>query len=98
MLPIYEQLNEIGKNYLLTDLKSHYKKTGEWAKKDFEIAISYVKNVYKNAFGLSQKRVDRFFSSNSTKKLKFFAWTSAIMFLLSCLSFITVVIILCIVY
>ena len=98
VLPIYEQVDNAGKAYLLNDLKNHYKRSGEWAKKDFEFAMDYVKDVYKTAFGLSQKRIDHLFKSDAAKNLKLFGWTSAIMFLLSCLSFIAVVIILCIVY
>lgn len=98
ILPIYEQANVDGKEYLLNDLKNHYKKVGEWAKRDFELAMTYIKDIYKTAFGLSQKKVDKLFNSNTTKKLKFFGWMAAIMFLLSCLSFVTVVIILCVVY
>jgi hypothetical protein len=98
VLEIYNQVNDNGKQFLLNDLKSHYKKTGEWAKKDFELAMNYVKGIYKSAFGLSQKRIDKMFNSKSAKKLKFIGWTVAITFLLSCLSFIAVVIILCVAY
>lgn len=94
ILPIYEQVNDASKQYLLSDLKNHYKRTGEWAKKDFEFAITYVKGIYKTAFGLSQKRIEKLFNSKSTKKLKLWGWTTAVTFLLACLSFITVVIIL----
>lgn len=98
VLEIYNQVNDDVKLFLLNDLKNHYKKMGEWAKKDFEFAMNYVKGIYKSAFGLSQKSIDKMFSSNSAKKLKFFGWTVAITFLLSCLSFITVIIILCVAY
>lgn len=98
VLTIYNEVNEGGKLYLLNDLKNHHKKIGEWAKKDFELAINYVKDVYKNAFGLSQKKIDTLFSSDTATRLKVLGWTVAIAFSLSCLSFITVIIILCIEY
>lgn len=98
VLPIYEQVNEEGKEYLLNDLKNHHKKIGEWAKRDFELAMTYVKDIYKAAFGLSQKRIDKLFNTSTVQKLKFFGWTVTILFLLSCLTFIAVVIILCIAY
>jgi hypothetical protein len=96
VLPLYDQADAHGKNYLLNDLKNHYKRTGEWAKKDFELAMDYVKGVYKSAFGLSDKRVEKLFSSNTSGKLKFFGWATTITFLVSCVSFIAVIIILCI--
>lgn len=98
VLPLYNQADTSLKEYLLNDLKQHYKKVGEWAKKDFEFAMKYVKNVYQNAFGLSEKRIDKIFNSKTSLKLKLFGWTTAITFFLSCLSFIAVVFILCITY
>jgi hypothetical protein len=98
VLPIYEQVNDKEKLFLLNDLKNHYKRTGEWTKREFEFAMNYVKDVYKTAFGLSQKQIDVLFNLDTSKKLKFYGWAVTIMFILSCLSFIAVVIILCVVY
>ena len=98
ILPLYNQADANLKEYLLKDLKQHYKKVGEWAKKDFEFAMKYVKDVYQKAFGLSEKRIDKMFNAKNSAKLKFFGWTTAIAFLISCLSFIAVVIILCAAY
>lgn len=98
ILSIYNQANDAGKEYLLNDMKNHYKKTGEWAKKDFEFAMNYVRGIYKSAFGLSQKKIDKLFNADTAENLKFYGRTVAITFFLSCLSFISVVIILCIKY
>lgn len=86
------------KEYLLNDLKEHHKRVGDWVKKDYEFGMNYVKNIYKSAFGLSEIQINRIFNSNSAKRLKLFGWVTAITFMLSCLSFIAVIVILCIEY
>lgn len=98
VLQLYNQADDKGKEFLLMDVKRHYKKTGEWAKKDFELAMRYAKDVYKEAFGLSEKRINKMQTSSATRKLKFFGWTLTIAFLLSCLSFIAVIIILTVLF
>jgi hypothetical protein len=65
---------------------------------DYENGVNYVKDIYKSAFGISEKRINKMFKQSSTSKLKFYSWITAIAFLLSCTSFITVVIILCVAY
>jgi len=96
VLEDYSQVNDAGKLFLLNDLKAHYKKVGESVKAEFEFAMKYVKKTYKEAFGYSDKKIDKLFNSNTAKKLKIYGWTTAIAFFISCLSFIAVIIILCI--
>ncbi len=98
MLNIYEHSDEDRKLFLLNNLKSHHKRTGEWAKKDFELAIEYTKDTFQKAFGLSKERVDTLFADNAHIKLKVAAWITTVSFFLSCLSFVVVIIILCIAY
>jgi len=98
VLETYEKSNDKGREFLLNDLKEHYKKVGEWAKMDFEAAIAYVKDTYRSAFGLSNKRIDSLFKANTSNSLKTFGWITTVAFLISCISFISVIIILCIAY
>lgn len=98
ILDEYSKTNDAGKSFLLNDLKGHYKKVGESVKKEYEFAINYVKKTYKEAFGLSDKRINKLFNSNTARKLKISGWTTAIAFFISCLSFIAVVVILCIAF
>jgi hypothetical protein len=98
VLQDYEKADDKGKEFLLNDLKMHYKKVGDWARVDYENGVNYVKDIYKSAFGISEKRINKMFKQSSTSKLKFYSWITAIAFLLSCTSFITVVIILCVAY
>jgi hypothetical protein len=95
VLDDYLKVNDTGKLFLLNDLKAHYKKVGDNVKAEYDFAIKYVKNTYKEAFGLSDKRIDKLFNSNTAKRLKFYGWTTAIAFFISCLTFIAVIIILC---
>jgi hypothetical protein len=98
VLEIYEGVDETGKTYLLNDLKKHYKKTGERVKKEFEFSIKYVKDVYRSAFGWSEKRIEKVFNTQVAEKLRFWGLTVSIAFLVSCLSFITVLILLTVLY
>ena len=95
---IYDQSNLKTKEFLLNDLKSHYKKTGEWAKKDFELGIEFVKDTLKTAFGFSEKKFTQIFNEKISTKLKVYSWLTTTFFFLTCLSFIAVVIIFCITY
>ena len=98
ILSVYDQLNNEGKTFIKNDLKNHYQKLGEWAKKDFEFGMDYVKDVYKTAFGLSKKRIEKMFQSNYANKLKVFGWITSISLIISILSFASVLIILCVSY
>ena len=98
VLPLYDQSPDDMKEFILNDLKNHYKKTGELAKRDFELGMNYVKSIYKDAFGFSEKRIGKLFRPHTPSKLKIFGWASTISFLLCCLSFISVIVILCIAY
>jgi hypothetical protein len=98
ILEEYSKTNDAAKLFLLNDLKGHYKKVGESVKKEYEFAMNYVKKTYKEAFGLSDKRINKLFNSNTARKLQISGWTTAIAFFISCLSFITVIVILCIAF
>jgi hypothetical protein len=98
VLEIYEKIDANHKLLLIEDLKRHYRRTGEWAKKDYEGAIKYAKDTFRKAFGASEKKVDRLFNSNSASALKFWGRIVTIAFLISCLTFIIVLILLTILY
>ena len=90
--------DELYKQRLLDGLKMHYNKTGAWAKADLESAIAYSKSVFKTAFGLSDKTVNKAFTHSSTTRMKLWRWVSIISFYLSCIAFVAVPVMICIVY
>ena len=98
ILEDYNNITQEGKEYLLSDIKNHYKKVGEGVKKEYEFSMAYVKGIFKEAFGLSDKRINKLFNSNTSKKLKLFGRLTAFAFIISCLTFISVIIILCVKY
>jgi hypothetical protein len=98
VLEHYDKADNNEKLILLESLKAHYKKIGEWAKKDFEFAVEYSKDTLKKAYGYSDKKINEIFNDNSSSKLKFWNFMYQWSFLISCLCFITVIIILCIFY
>lgn len=98
ILEEYSKLRPEGKQIVLDDLKSRYQRIAQGAKQEFEFAMDYAKDTYKKAFGLSEKRTNKMFQPNSSRKLKLFGLLTSIFFITSCLSFIAVVIILCIKY
>lgn len=93
---IHASVDDNHKTILLEDMKKHYAKVGEWAKKDFINAIDFAKDTYKKAFGLNDRQINNVFEkSNSTTLLKIYGWISKVCFLISCTTFISVIIILC---
>ena len=96
VLEDYSKASDAGKLFLLNDLKAHYKKVGKSVKAEFEFAMNYAKDTFKKAFGFSDKRIEKLFNSNTARKLKVYGWITAIAFFISCLSFIAVLVILCI--
>jgi hypothetical protein len=98
ILDEYIKQNEEERLKLLNDLKAHYKKIGENANAEFKFAMNYAKGIYKNAFGLSEKTATKMFQLNSPTKFKLFSRLTSIAFLISCISFVAVVILLCVEY
>lgn len=98
VLDEYSKLNPEGKLIVLNDLKSRYQFIAQGIKREYEFAMNYAKDTYKEAFGLSDKTFERMFQPNSSKRFKLFERLTSISFLISCLSFIAVVTILCIKY
>ena len=98
ILDEYAKLTEEGKLIVLNDLKTRYQIIAQGVKKEFEFAMDYSKDTFKKAFGLSDKVANRMFKPNSSRKFRLFGLLTTIAFLISCLSFIAVVVILCIKY
>jgi len=98
VLDEYAKLNPEGKQIVMNDLKNRYQIMAQSAKQEFEFAMNYAKDTYQKAFGLSDKIANKMFQPNSSKKFKLFGKLTTISFLISCLSFITVVIIMCVKY
>ena len=95
---LYEKADPIEKEHLLTDLVTYYKKTGEWAKKDYDLAVEFAKDTIQKAYGFSKLKVDKIFNDNSSAKLKIAGYVTRFSFLISCLTFVAVIIILCAAY
>lgn len=97
-LEIYKNANDSHKTLILNSLKSHYKKKGEWAKADYQLAISYAKDTLQKAYKIPNKEIEKAFNGEKDGNHKFWGWLTAIGFSLCCLSFITVIIILAVAY
>lgn len=98
VLEDYQKATDAGKEFLLQDLKKHYRKVGEHVKKEYEFSMNYAKGVFKRAFGLSDKHADNLFQAQPTRKFKLYGKITAMAFTISCLAFISVIVILCIKY
>ena len=98
VLETYMKLDESGKQYLLNDLKAYYKRVGDNAQKEYKFAIDYAKDTFQKAFGLSDKTISKMFNPSSSVKFRIFGWLTSIAFFISCMSFIAVILILCIKY
>jgi hypothetical protein len=83
------------KNYYVEYLKNEYARLAEWAKNEYEYADQYMKGVYKTAFGLSDKQINKLFSKNKDSfYLKLWSWISIISIAVCLITFISVIIIL----
>ena len=83
------------KEYYIKYLKSEYSRIGQWAKNEYEYGIKYLKSVFKNAFGMSDKSVERRFKArNDITYLKTFGWLCTISITTCLICFMSVLIIL----
>lgn len=94
----YLTVDETLKNMVLEDLKNHYKMLAEWAKRDYDFGIQYTKEIFHEAFGYSHGKIDKIFESKPSKKFKIFGWVTVIAFFITCLTFISVLIVLLVLY
>lgn len=95
----YNVANQEEKIVILDSLKNFYQQTAEWAKKDYDNAIYFAKDTMMKAYGYSKEKVDKEFDVSDTSS----KWQGAIKianatFIISCLAFIVVILILCIAY
>ncbi len=95
ILDDYAKLTDDGKLFILNDLKTHYKRVGDSVKREYDFSINYVKSIYKDAFGFSDKKIEKLFKSKTAIKLKIFGRITTVAFFVSLLTFISVLIILC---
>ena len=100
IVDLYNQpQSEESKNYYVDYLKNEYKRLAEWAKNEYQYADKYMKTVYKTAFGLSDKEIDKLFSQNNDSfYLKMWSWISVLSIAICLITFVSVIIILTINY
>jgi hypothetical protein len=94
----YNKITDEGKFFLLKDLIKHYKRVGEQVKKEYEFAMNYSICVFKDAFGLSDKQVEKIKKPRTSKNMRLYSKITAIAFFISCSSFVSVITILCVKY
>ena len=100
ILNLYNQPpTEESKKYYIDYLKSEYKRLAEWSASDYRNADDYIKGVFKTAFGFSDKKINRIFSSNNDAfYLKIWSWICRISITVCLISFVSVIIILALNY
>jgi len=98
VLKTYDDLSSENKKIVLNNLKNNYNKYGNSIKQEYEFTIDYVKDVFGKAFGFSKKRIDKIFNSNTSKRIKIYGAILTISFIISVLSFISILIILTSIY
>jgi hypothetical protein len=90
---------EESKEYYVDYLKNEYKRLADWAKKEYLYADEYMKTVYKTAFGLSDREINKLFSDkNHSFYLKMWSWISVISITVCLLTFVSVIILLAVNY
>lgn len=89
-----ETLKE-SKDYYLEYLKNEYLRIGEWAKNDHRNGIEYLKRIFKEAYGISDKTIEKKFKKvNTSTYLKVFKWISIISISTCLICFLSVLILL----
>lgn len=66
VIKLYKQSQtEESKNYYTGYLMSEYERLAKWSKKEYEHVNNYIKIVFKNAFGFTDKKINKIFNENS---------------------------------
>jgi hypothetical protein len=97
-LELYLRQNEVEKLETLTGLKKYYKILNDDAIIEYEFAKNHVKEIYKDAFGISDKTAGKIFRPHNPRKFKLYGWVTAIALLVSVFTFTAVLIVLCLVF
>ena len=98
ILDAYESHDDDNQAIIRDKLKKYYYKVGTQIKEEYEFTLNYIKEVDAKAFGISRKKVDKLFNQKSSRFLKIYGWITSITFLLSCISFIFVLVYLTVLY
>ncbi|QCX01412.1 hypothetical protein FGM00_15335 [Aggregatimonas sangjinii] len=87
------------KKYYVDYLKTEYERLAEWSTNEYKTADKYVKNIFKTAFGFSDKKINKIFSENNDSfYFKLWSWICGISIAICLISFITVLILLALNY
>ena len=94
---VYEKLNSTEKIKAINDLKARYYEVGEFLHKTYNEGLENVRNIYKEAYGISESKSRKIFYMKQSKISKNFnLWKCFVdlSFIFSCLSFIIAILIL----
>lgn len=92
------QTNEV-KKYYVEYLKSEYLRLAEWSANEYKYANNYIKNVFKNVFGFTEKKINKIFSENNNSfYLKLWTRICQISISICLISFVSVILILVVYY
>ena len=92
--PVYDNLKLNGKTVeceeFISSIKKHYNNVLEWSKKDFELGIELINKAFSSSYGKNIKFIQKI--KLKTWPFQMFKILSFSAFMLTCLSFITVMI------
>ncbi len=96
IINLYNQSQtEETKNYYIEYLKSEYTRLAEWSANEYKYANNYIKGVFKNAFGFTEKKINKIFSKNNNSfYLKLWTRICQISISICLISFVSVILIL----
>lgn len=96
VLNLYNQhQTEESKKHYVDYLQAEYKRLAEWSANEYKIAEDYMKEVFKTAFGLTDKQINNLYSKdNDSIYLKMWRIISAISISVCIICFFSVLIIL----
>ncbi len=94
---IYEKMNSIEKSQSIADLKARYYEIGEFLHQTYNEGRENVRNIYKEAYGLSESKSKKIYymkQSQISKYFNYWKYGVDLSFVISCLSFIIAILIL----
>lgn len=86
------------REFLLEDLKNYYRDMNELAIEEYNSTMIYVNGIYQKAFGLTNEQIERINITDIAKLLKLYGKITIGGFIISCLTFAFVIVLLTVLY
>lgn len=98
ILETFDSFDEVNQEIIKNNLRKNYKTTADSIKREYEFTMDYVQDVYANAFGISKDKIKKILDKSPSKYFNIYGKISSITFIVSCFTFMFVIVLLAILY